>query len=1055
MKRIGLALLPWLLFGCFDLALPAKPPPPGPGTVQGTVVYAVSGRTTSRPAGGARIQLVNTTLETAADLESGRFVLEGITQSTGLLLITFDADRDGVIDRQKLLDLTAIKAGPGRDVALGDVGLGRNAELSGKVLLADVAGPNGHFGTTVFVPNAPFVTVTGDDGTFLLENLPEGPTQVGFFHLGYTLETRELELSGGQESRLTTVTVTAVPPGSMMTSDLSGVARLANGQPAANAVVRIAADGLERTTTSNSEGRFTFTGLPVGVYQLAIEIEGSRSLRIYNVLVGEEDADLGTVTLTPGMSTRVELDGGLSLNDLPPNARIVQNMIDVDPGQTATLSGLTSSGDRPLVYHWRSDAGITFSPNDSAIAGTTTLTAPPTAQTATVSLTVSDVSARNSLPAFASVRVSSRPTVKLVASVPNANSGDTVTYDATATSTDGQTITGYRWSTVGPLTIPEVVSASGPKLVFVAPQVASDTQLLLRVVAVTALGPDSLPATQPIQIRPGPPDAGWSLTATASLGSPINVNAPNTINVQLMAITSMPPPQPVTYSWAPISNCFTLPDGGAATPCVGEDLFELSGATNQTASFFAPMTDRTFAFTVTVTAAGISKQATVNLTFIDTHQPVCTATLSQIALRVACNRPMLDAGTVAPFAQPLQVDPVDPTKLSVKFHVPLAPDSMVPFTVTGLTDTKGKTTMISSTLPVQYGMGSHFRTQGTSSKEPRPGWVYLRQAYGRSQNRLVGRRVAQILSTDNRMVWSLPLDFANCSAQPCVLLDQTDSPIPGAGNTPRGKTAFMVGDYAYVSLSNSAFASVMELRPAPAADTWSELMATPDFISLGTDGTTLSAIAPVSGGPGLMEHRYDSVAKTWGNSVAVDSTNTYNLSSASVLNFGGGGAPVVIATDPANIVKRFGKSGATWSPAPMAATPTTTELRAVSLGSTSLVLIPGSGDLRAYGTDRGGNFNVEVFGAPVNGFDIVNWGSTAMVAFGHNSRIYVYLFDPATRAFNQVFPNSITDAWNSDDLTPFYAGEYPQLTLVGDTVGMAWQEVEGPGIYRMAGKLIY
>lgn len=172
------------LASCVDLTLPPLPTPPGPGSVQGTLVYAVPGRTTAEPAAGARVQLANSTLETVAG-EDGYFRLENLVTQGGTLLIQFDVDGDGAPDRQRRLDLAAYGAGFGKDVSLGTVLLGRNATVVGVARRGDLAGQaTGHAGTSVFVPEGPFATQTADDGSFLLEAMPEGPLTLAFFRPG-------------------------------------------------------------------------------------------------------------------------------------------------------------------------------------------------------------------------------------------------------------------------------------------------------------------------------------------------------------------------------------------------------------------------------------------------------------------------------------------------------------------------------------------------------------------------------------------------------------------------------------------------------------------------------------------------------------------------------------------------------------------------------------------------------------------------------------------------------------------------------------------------------
>src|SRR5207253_1878713 len=114
----------------------------------------------------------------------------------------------------------------------GDVLLSQNATLHGKVLRSDIATANGHAGTLVFVPVGPYQTSTGDDGTFQLNDLPEGTLSLAFFRPGYEpYGIDNVTLSGGQDLTLSTVkltpSTTTSPP-----SLVKGRVRLTDGSGA-------------------------------------------------------------------------------------------------------------------------------------------------------------------------------------------------------------------------------------------------------------------------------------------------------------------------------------------------------------------------------------------------------------------------------------------------------------------------------------------------------------------------------------------------------------------------------------------------------------------------------------------------------------------------------------------------------------------------------------------------------------------------------------------------------------------------------------------------------
>jgi hypothetical protein len=70
--------------GCIDLALPETPPPPGPGTLSGTLVYALPGRTAPQLAKGARVQLLESSNEVRLEVDPiGRTILRPSRFATG------------------------------------------------------------------------------------------------------------------------------------------------------------------------------------------------------------------------------------------------------------------------------------------------------------------------------------------------------------------------------------------------------------------------------------------------------------------------------------------------------------------------------------------------------------------------------------------------------------------------------------------------------------------------------------------------------------------------------------------------------------------------------------------------------------------------------------------------------------------------------------------------------------------------------------------------------------------------------------------------------------
>lgn len=299
------------LLSCYDTTLPA---PPEPGTVSGAVVVAVPGWSRPRPAVGAVVEVLGTSQRTVVDDADGRFVLEGFHRPDGTLAFAYDADGDGEADARRFLPLAPLKVGPGRDVALGEVVLGRNARLLGRVRPRPAAAqPSGHAGTTVFVKGTAFLTFSADDGHFTLADLPEGTMDVVFFRDGFEPLSIPVDLGSGEERQLADVELE--PAASTSPARLEGSVLDVNGAGLPGARVS-SAGPMPFSDESAADGTFARDGLPAGVYHLAFEKAGFRPVVVEGVLLAPGPQVLDPVTLVAGESAPVNLqppptfDGG-------------------------------------------------------------------------------------------------------------------------------------------------------------------------------------------------------------------------------------------------------------------------------------------------------------------------------------------------------------------------------------------------------------------------------------------------------------------------------------------------------------------------------------------------------------------------------------------------------------------------------------------------------------------------------------------------------------------------------------------------------------------------
>lgn len=468
------------LSSCLELTLPS---PPGAGSLSGTLVYFRPGRATPIPAANAKVKLKNTSLTTVANAD-GLFRLEPIVSTRGEVLVTLDVDGDGRPDRQRVVDLAAVGAGPGKAIALGQVTLGLNATIAGSVLRDDLgAAMGGHRGTTVLVPEGPYATTCADDGSFLLPDLPDGPVNIAFFRDGYDLVVLEAMARAGEDVRLAPVrlvrSTAAAAPGVLRGRVVGG-----DGVSLAGVVVHLGRSGAEQAqVTTQADGVFRFDSLSAGPYDVAATKEGLLTVTVRNVLVSGGETLVGDLVLIAGQSTppdfsvlpgldagitdagAVDLDAGAgdagvdagfdagrppdggadagadagSLDaglDVLPEAIITPSPIAVamddlnDGGFVSfTVEGSDSIGNRPLKYTWESlDVGDGLHwMMDSVFASKARFffSVTPDVRTYQIRLFVTDAQSRDSRWTNAEVRVSYRPVAVLEPAVTTV--GTTVT----------------------------------------------------------------------------------------------------------------------------------------------------------------------------------------------------------------------------------------------------------------------------------------------------------------------------------------------------------------------------------------------------------------------------------------------------------------------------------------------------------------------------------------------------------------------------------------------------------------------------------------------------
>ncbi|MDX2015621.1 MAG: hypothetical protein SFW67_35840 [Myxococcaceae bacterium] len=599
-RRLVLGALVAVCSSCLDLAVPK---PAGPGTIQGTLVVALTGRPGVQPAPGAKALVLGAGLEALADGE-GRFNVTGVTSSSGRLLLSSDSNGDGKPERQRLVSLAAIGARPGRDVFVGQIALSVNGAIRGRVVREGVVGPGGLGGTTVFIPGGTWNTRTGDDGSYVLGDLPEGAFQVAFFEPGFEPASLETSLGPAEDKTLPTVRLT---PGTSAPASVKGQVRTVTG-PAADATARLRGAAGERALPVDAEGRFTATGLPVGLYSFAFERPGSIGVSLINVLLPPGETDFGAITLADGTTRPIALvdtppfDGGVGAGGGSAggaaggsaggsaggvaggaaggsaggsaggvgggttggmaggsaggsvDAGVVPVAVASGPAFVAansmvTVTGVASTGLFPLTYRWTQRTGppVMLTPNDSFMAQTT-FVAPAVGNVVELSLVVVDQLGVSSLPSVVRVGVGGPPVARFVPDGGLVAGGQLLTLTSTSFDDAGLPIIGYDWQLVAGSG--GVLTVDGGAATWRAPAVAFG--------AVDELGGVSLSVTNSIGVRSntfsqlwtvrGANPNNWSLDA--GVASPIAVGRPTpTVVLRSAVSTSVALPQ-VSLAWS-------------------------------------------------------------------------------------------------------------------------------------------------------------------------------------------------------------------------------------------------------------------------------------------------------------------------------------------------------------------------------------------------------------------------------------------------------------------------------------------------------------------------
>ncbi|MBX7117088.1 MAG: hypothetical protein K1X64_22405 [Myxococcaceae bacterium] len=1078
--------------GCTrNLELPA---PPGAGSIQGSVVYAEPGQSTLRPATGATIELLGSSVATIAQGDDAFFTLTPIAVETGALLIRLDLNNDGVADRQKLIRLEEIHAGPGKNVALGQIVLGINGVVQGTVLRQDLGNATtGHAGTTVFIPEGPFTTYSGDNGGFSLDKLPEGQVTLAFFRNGYASNTVSITLRAGEVFRLSPVMLEPLP-NSPATSKVVGNVVL-DGQTSA-AGVTVTIDDRSATATSDSDGNFTFDTVTRGIHSFGFQKDGFGTAVLKNMLIDGEVVVLRGVTLTTGTSVQPNLDAGTPPppdgGSSPPDAGEIDagmNTMLEDGGMLPTavidppppyvlpnsnfqLVAQNSIGEGPLSYFWTVDGGtVNIANNGTPLAATPNLFAPSSPTLLSFGLQVKDVHGRLSHPVGVLLPVSVRPTAVITAGNPTTvYAGQAVIYDATASNDpNGSGIAHYEW-TVNPMGSVTTTPLSGGKQLQVTAPSSVATAVLVNV---------SLTVTNGLGAVSNPVSTQFTLSTVAAPTWGVDAGVPQTVGdedvVTLKGGASAPGFMGASFNftWSPTRE----PANGVAD-------WVLTNPTSPTTTFIAPKVvgaNRLINFTLTADAMPplmpAQKSAITWVTVQDRKAPVVTAT------SISSNGLNSTTGAWVEFDEPLKPSSIngiyvalapgatgvapylsnrflEGNRVTLVFRRLAEPGTGCAIYIGGVQDTAPTANTVMAAqyqfLPEQR-WSPAYESAASMTAEPRPGVVAVSDG-------TAGSYQVHVTARNNTTPIAYgPVNTTSCLTAPCTLPVDTAQPSGTLGATvPSGATATVMNGTPIGVFQIADFAGSPAMAFSRVFNMWTALPPAPGYII--SDDVDLSTVYVDSGG--LKIAAFNPAAPSWNTAAATVLSNNTTDFSWDASSFPIVAADAVSGVTDTYVIARTSKSGEVRVFQKSRANGTWTSVGNLGTGGTTNKVL----DVRIMtGKDyptaawaallrQDGSVNVTLFGAVNNGWTPIASGATAIdvayepsfiwLAAAVNGQIELrsqqlgtgqWLMQAGPRGGNNYSLNNDTSC----------TADKPHMALLKDRIYVTWQEKCGAGPWKV------
>lgn len=250
----------------------------------------------------------------AADAVPGTFVFPDVPPGLWRLVISLSGFAPAEV-RVELAPGGVFDAGRVRLAPVAAADFGR---IAGAVRWAG-APPDACAGTEVRLVDAPFMTLTGADGRYVLD-APPGLHTVRFARPGFTAPDAEVMVETGRETKLD-ATLLAAP------GFVAGTVTLPEGYaPESLAAARVTRSAPGRddapedaVTPGIADGAFLFEGVPPGRWRVDVALDDPpfEPLTLFVVVGPAERVELGTLRLRPSEAPRGTLTGRVDLEPPP------------------------------------------------------------------------------------------------------------------------------------------------------------------------------------------------------------------------------------------------------------------------------------------------------------------------------------------------------------------------------------------------------------------------------------------------------------------------------------------------------------------------------------------------------------------------------------------------------------------------------------------------------------------------------------------------------------------------------------------------------------------